>query len=67
RNPSNAAPLSSTGPATQQCRTSPFQHRTPEIEPPGQEAFLRHTSPISRCCFSASGNNIASASLDGIV
>ncbi|XLT34910.1 hypothetical protein HN873_066202, partial [Arachis hypogaea] len=31
------------------------------------EAFLRHTSPISRCCFSASGNNIASASLDGIV
>ncbi|XP_072084370.1 uncharacterized protein [Arachis hypogaea] len=56
-------PPSSAGPAP----FSPSQRRTPEIEPPGKEAFLRHTSPISRCCFSASGNNIASASLDGIV
>ncbi|XP_028236901.1 WD repeat-containing protein 91 homolog [Glycine soja] len=31
------------------------------------ETFLGHTGPISRCCFSASGNNIASASLDGTV
>ncbi|RYR71399.1 hypothetical protein Ahy_A02g005659 [Arachis hypogaea] len=36
---------------------------------PGRRPCLhrRHTSPISRCCFSASGNNIASASLDGTV
>ncbi|KAM1020896.1 hypothetical protein ACFX13_042799 [Malus domestica] len=32
-----------------------------------QETFLGHTSPISRCRFSASGNNIASASEDGTV
>ncbi|XAR52267.1 hypothetical protein NMG60_11020235 [Bertholletia excelsa] len=32
-----------------------------------QETFLGHTSPISRCRFSASGNNIASASKDGTV
>ncbi|KAL5133706.1 WD repeat-containing protein 91 [Glycine soja] len=31
------------------------------------ETFLGHTGPISRCCFSASGNNIASASLDGTI
>ncbi|KAE8733892.1 putative S-acyltransferase [Hibiscus syriacus] len=32
-----------------------------------EEAFLGHTSPITRCRFSASGNNIASASVDGTV
>ncbi|KAF3949971.1 hypothetical protein CMV_024221 [Castanea mollissima] len=32
-----------------------------------EETFLGHTSPISRCRFSASGNNIASASIDGTV
>ncbi|KAL2324590.1 hypothetical protein Fmac_023648 [Flemingia macrophylla] len=32
-----------------------------------QETFLGHTNPISCCRFSASGNNIASASLDGTV
>ncbi|KAF3792820.1 WD repeat-containing protein 91 [Nymphaea thermarum] len=32
-----------------------------------QESFLGHTSPISRCRFSASGTNIASASSDGTV
>ncbi|KAI5400294.1 hypothetical protein KIW84_065266 [Lathyrus oleraceus] len=36
-----------------------------EVNVEHQETFLGHTSPISRCRFSASGNNIASASLDG--
>ncbi|WJX14439.1 hypothetical protein P8452_04702 [Trifolium repens] len=36
-----------------------------EVDVEHQETFLGHTSPISRCRFSASGNNIASASLDG--
>ncbi|XP_059462160.1 uncharacterized protein LOC132191164 [Corylus avellana] len=39
----------------------------PEVKVDFQETFLGHTSPISRCRFSASGNNIASASLDGTV
>ncbi|KAF7820709.1 WD repeat-containing protein 91-like protein [Senna tora] len=39
----------------------------PEIKVEHQETFLGHTSPISRCRFSTSGNNIASASLDGTV
>ncbi|XP_047166513.1 WD repeat-containing protein 91 homolog [Vigna umbellata] len=38
-----------------------------EVNVEHQETFLGHTSPISRCRFSASGNNIASASLDGTV
>ncbi|ESW15503.1 hypothetical protein PHAVU_007G077400 [Phaseolus vulgaris] len=38
-----------------------------EVKVEHQETFLGHTSPISRCRFSASGNNIASASLDGTV
>ncbi|KAG4910585.1 hypothetical protein JHK87_056701 [Glycine soja] len=38
-----------------------------EVQVEHQETFLGHTSPISRCRFSASGNNIASASLDGTV
>ncbi|KAH1230619.1 WD repeat-containing protein 91 [Glycine max] len=38
-----------------------------EVKVEYQETFLGHTGPISRCCFSASGNNIASASLDGTV
>ncbi|XP_057463862.1 uncharacterized protein LOC130753716 [Actinidia eriantha] len=37
----------------------------PEVKVEFQETFLGHTSPISRCHFSASGNNIASASVDG--
>lgn len=32
-----------------------------------QETFLGHTSPISRCRFSATGDNVASASVDGAV
>nr|POE78972.1 wd repeat-containing protein 91 like [Quercus suber] len=32
-----------------------------------EETFLGHTIPISQCRFSASGNNIASASIDGTV
>ncbi|KAJ4956881.1 hypothetical protein NE237_013664 [Protea cynaroides] len=39
----------------------------PEVKVEFQETFLGHTSPISRCRFSATGNNIASASLDGTV
>ncbi|KAL5568484.1 hypothetical protein UlMin_025059 [Ulmus minor] len=35
--------------------------------PEVKETFLGHTSLISHCCFSASGNNIASASVDGTV
>uniref|UniRef100_A0A5B6Z005 Anaphase-promoting complex subunit 4 WD40 domain-containing protein n=2 Tax=Davidia involucrata TaxID=16924 RepID=A0A5B6Z005_DAVIN len=38
-----------------------------EVKVDFQETFLGHTSPISRCRFSASGNNIASASMDGTV
>ncbi|XP_021826918.1 WD repeat-containing protein 91 homolog isoform X2 [Prunus avium] len=39
----------------------------PEVKVDFQETFLGHTSPITRCSFSASGNNIASASEDGTV
>ncbi|PQP94832.1 WD repeat-containing protein 91 homolog [Prunus yedoensis var. nudiflora] len=39
----------------------------PEVKVDFQETFLGHTSPITRCRFSASGNNIASASEDGTV
>ncbi|KAJ3682370.1 hypothetical protein LUZ60_014943 [Juncus effusus] len=39
----------------------------PEVKVDFQETFLGHTSPISRCRFSASGTNIASASIDGTV
>lgn len=39
----------------------------PEVSLEFQETFLGHTSPITRCRFSASGNNIASASEDGTV
>nr|CAD1843765.1 unnamed protein product [Ananas comosus var. bracteatus] len=39
----------------------------PEVKVDFQETFLGHTSPISRCRFSASGTNIASASVDGAV
>ncbi|KAL5568478.1 hypothetical protein UlMin_025053 [Ulmus minor] len=39
----------------------------PEVKVDFQETFLGHTSPISRCRFSASGNNIASASVVGTV
>ncbi|KAI3855277.1 hypothetical protein MKW92_028759, partial [Papaver armeniacum] len=43
------------------------QEDFPEVKAEFQETFLGHTSPISRCRFSASGNNIASASVDGTV
>lgn len=39
----------------------------PEVSVEFQETFLGHTSPISRCRFSASGSNVASASVDGTV
>ncbi|XVF53483.1 hypothetical protein PTKIN_Ptkin05aG0102900 [Pterospermum kingtungense] len=39
----------------------------PEVSVEFQETFLGHTNPITRCRFSASGNNIASASVDGTV
>ncbi|GMH08932.1 hypothetical protein Nepgr_010772 [Nepenthes gracilis] len=38
-----------------------------EVKVNFQETFLGHTSPISKSRFSASGNNIASASMDGTV
>ncbi|XP_056694347.1 uncharacterized protein [Spinacia oleracea] len=38
-----------------------------EVKVQFQETFLGHTSPISRSRFSASGDNIASASVDGTV
>ncbi|CAA6665932.1 unnamed protein product [Spirodela intermedia] len=39
----------------------------PEVKVDFQETFLGHTSPITRCRFSAAGTNIASASVDGTV
>ncbi|KAI5080627.1 hypothetical protein GOP47_0003810, partial [Adiantum capillus-veneris] len=39
----------------------------PEVLIESQESFSGHTSPISRCRFSAGGGNIASASVDGTV
>lgn len=39
----------------------------PEVQVDFQETFLGHTSPITRCRFSASGTNIASSSADGTV
>ncbi|XP_077251194.1 uncharacterized protein LOC143890414 isoform X2 [Tasmannia lanceolata] len=39
----------------------------PEVKVEFQETFLGHTSPISKCRFSASGINIASSSVDGTV
>ncbi|KAL3322425.1 hypothetical protein AABB24_039836 [Solanum stoloniferum] len=39
----------------------------PEVRVDFQETFLGHTSPISRCRFSATGDNVASASVDGTV
>jgi WD40 repeat protein len=44
-----------------------IEEEFPEVKVDFQETFLGHTSPISRCRFSASGNNIASASVDGTV
>ncbi|KAL7214181.1 hypothetical protein ACSBR1_026576 [Camellia fascicularis] len=43
------------------------QEEFSEVKVDFQETLLSHTSPISRCRFSASGNNIASASVDGTV
>ncbi|XP_059656251.1 uncharacterized protein LOC132303144 [Cornus florida] len=43
------------------------EEELPEVKVEFQETFLGHTSPISCCRFSASGNNIASASVDGTV
>ncbi|XP_021909302.1 WD repeat-containing protein 91 homolog isoform X2 [Carica papaya] len=48
-------------------RETPGEEEFPEVKVDFQETFLGHTSPISRCRFSASGNNIASASADGTV
>lgn len=44
-----------------------MEEEFPEVKVEFQESFLGHTSPISRCRFSASGTNIASASTDGTV
>ncbi|KAL7106998.1 hypothetical protein ACP275_06G026400 [Erythranthe tilingii] len=39
----------------------------PEVKPVFQDTFMGHTSPISCSRFSASGDNIASSSIDGTV
>ncbi|TQD73535.1 hypothetical protein C1H46_040934 [Malus baccata] len=54
------------GPYNENGRESHLEDFT-EFKVDFQETFLGHTSPISRCRFSASGNNIASASEDGTV
>ncbi|CAN4115481.1 unnamed protein product [Withania somnifera] len=41
------------------------EEELPEVRVDFQETFLGHTSPISRCRFSATGDNVASASVDG--
>ncbi|KAK6936745.1 WD40 repeat, partial [Dillenia turbinata] len=48
-------------------REMQIEEEFPEVKVDFQETFLGHTSPISRSRFSASGNNIASASVDGTV
>ncbi|KAK3010414.1 hypothetical protein RJ639_012901, partial [Escallonia herrerae] len=48
-------------------RNLQHEEEFPEVRIDFQETFLGHTSPISRCRFSASGDNIASASVDGTV
>ncbi|XP_068331279.1 uncharacterized protein [Pyrus communis] len=54
------------GPYNENGRESHLEDFT-EFKVDFQETFMGHTSPISRCRFSASGNNIASASEDGTV
>ncbi|PKI51452.1 hypothetical protein CRG98_028163 [Punica granatum] len=48
-------------------RDTTGEEEFPEVKVDFQETFLGHTSPITRSRFSASGNNIASASVDGTV
>nr|POE80431.1 wd repeat-containing protein 91 like [Quercus suber] len=55
------------GPCIENGREVHIEEEFPEVKVDFQETFLGHTSPISRCRFSASGNNIASASIDGTV
>nr|XP_023924939.1 WD repeat-containing protein 91 homolog [Quercus suber] len=55
------------GPCIENGREVRIEEEFPEVKVDFQETFLGHTSPISRCRFSASGNNIASASIDGTV
>ncbi|KAJ0468329.1 putative transcription factor WD40-like family [Helianthus annuus] len=57
-------------PATNNCDGSDELQQEedfPEVKVDFQETFLGHTSPISCCRFSTSGDNIASASVDGTV
>ncbi|GAV84904.1 WD40 domain-containing protein [Cephalotus follicularis] len=55
------------GPFTDNGQEMQGEEEFSEVKVEFQETFLGHTSPISRCRFSASGNNIASASEDGTV
>ncbi|KAM7273233.1 hypothetical protein ACFE04_027897 [Oxalis oulophora] len=55
------------GPHIETGREMQGEEEFPEVNVEFQETFLGHTSPISRCRFSATGNNIASASEDGTV
>ncbi|XP_050253244.1 uncharacterized protein LOC126699456 isoform X2 [Quercus robur] len=55
------------GPCIENGREVHIEEEFPEVKVDFQETFLGHTSPISWCRFSASGNNMASASIDGTV
>ncbi|KAH9677506.1 WD repeat-containing protein 91-like protein [Citrus sinensis] len=52
---------------TENGRDAQGEEDFPEVKVDFLETFLGHTSPISCCRFSSSGNNIASASVDGTV
>lgn len=52
---------------TENGRDTQGEEDFPEVKVDFLETFLGHTSPISCCRFSSSGNNIASASVDGTV
>ncbi|KAL2542121.1 WD REPEATS REGION domain-containing protein [Abeliophyllum distichum] len=49
------------------CSDVQGEKKFPEVKAVFQDTFLGHTSPISCCRFSATGDNIASASMDGTV
>ncbi|KAJ9139813.1 hypothetical protein P3X46_030511 [Hevea brasiliensis] len=65
--PNDAIQMIHSSPCNDNGREMLDEEEFPEVKVEFQETFLGHTSPISRCRFSASGNNIASASVDGTV
>ncbi|KAL6320674.1 hypothetical protein AAG906_008674 [Vitis piasezkii] len=64
---SNMLEMSQDDFCTENGREMEGEEEFPEVKVDFQETFLGHTSPISRCRFSVSGDNIASASVDGTV